>query len=547
MPHDHARITDLAATAIDFELTPDETDELERGLEACPACRRRAVSMRATAGRLGQRAPLDTPERVRSVVLRGAAGGRRQPARSFGLLLAATLTVGVLLAGGVLLVGAPGPTPSVPTLPSTAVVPTGAPTTSEPPSSSVAQTPSPTAPTLGAGATAVVVATTRLVVRSAPGRGSDSAELPSRLYPGQRAVVLRGPVAASGYDWLQLRSGSIEGWVATASRAGEPWLAALDNGAIATIGSDGDGSSTLRVIDLDGRLLWELAAPELTGIDQLAWSPDGSWLAFVARPDAATPPEVYAVRADGSDLRRLTSDQVENDSLAWAPDSARLVVHRRGEPGGLVVVDLEGATGPVIADGVGGAWSRDAGRIAYSSPIARGYELWLVNPDGSDGRRVSSLRIPGQTPAFSPDSQQLAVLAGSGTDGCAGICLIDRPTGSANDIGDGSGVPSWSPRGRQVLTVDRGAGGLLVTVLSIDGGAPLTLPAPDRSTVDDVLAPAWSPDGRSILATVLVDGAWRLAVAAADGSGTVLIDAAPGTIAAMGAAWQPVPLVGGSP
>ncbi len=82
------------------------------------------------------------------------------------------------------------------------------------------------------------VVTTDLVVRSAPGTG-----VASEIYPGLLAAptllfILDGPVAADGYDWYQVApfeeffSDTAPevppprlGWVAAASREGEPWIA----------------------------------------------------------------------------------------------------------------------------------------------------------------------------------------------------------------------------------------------------------------------------------------------------------------------------------
>ena len=48
--HDHDRALELAAMAIDFELTSAESAELEDQMAACPSCSRAAAAMRADAG-----------------------------------------------------------------------------------------------------------------------------------------------------------------------------------------------------------------------------------------------------------------------------------------------------------------------------------------------------------------------------------------------------------------------------------------------------------------------------------------------------------------
>ena len=83
--------------------------------------------------------------------------------------------------------------------------------------------------TSGALAPDTLVAVTKqgydLRVRSAPGRGTDSEELSPLLQPGTRMLVLRGPVAADGYDWYEviLDDEPGFGWVA-AGKDGEAWI-----------------------------------------------------------------------------------------------------------------------------------------------------------------------------------------------------------------------------------------------------------------------------------------------------------------------------------
>ncbi|MGH2357592.1 MAG: hypothetical protein ACRDGJ_06210 [Candidatus Limnocylindria bacterium] len=74
------------------------------------------------------------------------------------------------------------------------------------------------------------VLVTDLVVRSAPGVGADSEILEGRLTLGDTVYVIEGPVQASGYAWFlvaeiaELREAPSLGWIAQASREGEPWV-----------------------------------------------------------------------------------------------------------------------------------------------------------------------------------------------------------------------------------------------------------------------------------------------------------------------------------
>jgi len=48
------------------------------------------------------------------------------------------------------------------------------------------------------------------------------------------------------------------------------------------------------------------------------WSPDGQRIAFVSERDNSSS-EIYLMSADGSDVRRLTDNDLSEAMLAWTP------------------------------------------------------------------------------------------------------------------------------------------------------------------------------------------------------------------------------------
>jgi dipeptidyl aminopeptidase/acylaminoacyl peptidase len=118
------------------------------------------------------------------------------------------------------------------------------------------------------------------------------------------------------------------------------------------------------VVDLetDGK------AEQLTegGFDngQVAWSPDGAWLAFVsARHDSREHDlngDVFVIRPDGSDLRQITDNSLSVGRPAFTPDGAGVVL-QGVDPGpdrsrwfanqnGLYAVDASGGTPHRLTD-----------------------------------------------------------------------------------------------------------------------------------------------------------------------------------------------------
>ena len=94
--------------------------------------------------------------------------------------------------------------------------------------------------------------------------------------------------------------------------------------------SNRDGDFEIYTIKVDGTDLQRLTRSP--GNDaHTAWSPDGEWIAFASerggfKDEAPLTPfnpqpygDLYVMRADGSDVRRLTNDQFEDGSPSWVP------------------------------------------------------------------------------------------------------------------------------------------------------------------------------------------------------------------------------------
>lgn len=94
--------------------------------------------------------------------------------------------------------------------------------------------------------------------------------------------------------------------------------------------SDRNGDYDIYSVRPDGTQLRRLT--HNPGIDaHLAWSPDGRWIAFASArtgfaDEALLHPrnpqqngEIFVMRADGSDVRRLTANPFEDATPAWRP------------------------------------------------------------------------------------------------------------------------------------------------------------------------------------------------------------------------------------
>jgi hypothetical protein len=163
-------------------------------------------------------------------------------------------------------------------------------------------------------------------------------------------------------------------------------------------------------MNADGTNRAKLHLPESHAI--MDWSPDDRWLATASpdHPDARGN-HVYIIRPDGSDQRRMSSEDI-SAYARFSPDSRRLAFIQRGV---LATVDLDGAARrEVYRAGERGltlsstAWSPDGRRLACIAadwdrdPEARrgqpeDYRILLVNvEDGSaQTHRIPDVRFLG--------------------------------------------------------------------------------------------------------------------------------------------------------
>ncbi len=90
-------------------------------------------------------------------------------------------------------------------------------------------------------------------------------------------------------------------------------------GPIAYIRGGQTPGDEIRLINADGtsdRAIWKVPGPALYGASGLSWRPDGKEIAFASDHDAAHSiyeSDIYAIRPDGTGLRRITNPPVTAD------------------------------------------------------------------------------------------------------------------------------------------------------------------------------------------------------------------------------------------
>ena len=261
---------------------------------------------------------------------------------------------------------------------------------------------------------------------------------------------------------------------------------------------------------------------------------------IVFRSDRDGDFEIYTMKPDGSDVRRLTNNSAYDDFPVWSPDGKKIVFvsDRDGEPeiyrmnsDGSRLRRLTTDNGPVNAYP---AWSPDGRKIAYASERDGNREIYVMDGDGSN--RVNLTNDPGYdaSPSWSPDGKR--ILFNTRRDGNLEIYVMDadgsnqtRLTKSATS----DEFPVWSPDGSRIAFSSDWGGRRSIYVMRADGSNRVRLTSNDFKDY----WPSWSPDGSRIAFTSNRYGDEEVMVMNADGSHQANLSASPG--ADVGPAWGP--------
>jgi Tol biopolymer transport system component len=191
-----------------------------------------------------------------------------------------------------------------------------------------------------------------------------------------------------------------------------------DGQAIA-FSSNRDGDPDIYAMAANGRGQRKLVESK-AGDYEPAWSPDGMQIAFSSDRDGDE--EIFVVNADGSGLRQLTENSRPDSRADWSPDGTSIVfTGGREESAEIFTMDSEGSSEVRLTENAAldfdPAWSADGTRIVFTSDRgfrefyrdtfnqrigSFGYELWVMNADGSGLRRVTRNELMDAYPAWAP-------------------------------------------------------------------------------------------------------------------------------------------------
>jgi eukaryotic-like serine/threonine-protein kinase len=291
------------------------------------------------------------------------------------------------------------------------------------------------------------------------------------------------------------------------------------------------GEDQFRLLGIDAKTgaVRELSPKRWVSAGRVVWMPDGAALALIAMEHVEEGrTQVWRVSYPAGESSRITNDVQgrDSESLGVTADGRTLVTVTEKDLSRIETIPVEEDTSRVVRltageankDGFEGIARMRDGRIVFSSFESAQSDLWVMNPDGSDRKRLTSDAYLDRYPSVSLDGRYI-------------VFESNRPTGSTvphiwrMDIDGGNLIqlttqfdysPHVSPDGRWVVYVSLSATEEeSLNKVSIDGGNPIRLT--DYATSE----PRYSPDGQWIAGFAFDEQAtpkeWHYAVIPATG------------------------------
>ncbi len=227
-----------------------------------------------------------------------------------------------------------------------------------------------------------------------------------RLFVASAVLVLTGAVWAQEAP-IPLTLSAIP----RVTRTGE--VALSRDGQNLAVVSNHSGASQIWVLSTKGgepRALADGSQPQ--------WSPDGAQIAFLSSRGGGQV-DIWTIPATGGTPSRVTNDKSAKHGIRWSPDGTRIAyISNLAKDQDIYVIDAKGGEPRQLTHKTNEwdeyrwapEWSPDGKHIVFVSGRSDYYsdDLWMVNSDGSNPRKITTGVWVMGNPEWSPDGRSIA-------------------------------------------------------------------------------------------------------------------------------------------
>jgi len=269
----------------------------------------------------------------------------------------------------------------------------------------------------------------------------------------------------------------------TASPTGEPTEPVVNIGrGTIVFESNRDGNAEIYLIGTQSFEVIRLTNDP--GVDtQPSWSPDGNQIAFASNRSGNF--EIYIMNNDGSDIRNITNTELADDlHPSWSPDGNWIVfsTNRDGDQEVYTIqIDGPGIHNLSNAPGVQDYqphWFESGGilfgsdLIVFTSERDGNPEIYRMNSDGSELARLTENPSADNSPAGSPDGNQIVFV--SERDGNPEVYVMDVDGGNPQNRTNNPAAdnyPAWRANGEWIAFSSKRDTNQEIYVMTRDGSS----------------------------------------------------------------------------